>query len=294
MVYDHLEGISFRSLADKYDISKSHAWDLVSEYLQYLPDNNQFTARYCEHFSHIFVFDGKYIRVKGYERKIALLWGVDYFRHDIPIFTLAPAETYASWARFFSYFRILSHHPELIACDDHGGLKLAAKNAFPATKIQTCHNHFKENIRSILRVRSDAKYREAMLRLEMVLGKKLSESDYSRKLFAMFRDYRNDIQVLSILTMIEKYKSELLAYRKIKNAPITTNLIEGMNAHLEQRLFKLQCFESFKHARLWINAYILKRRMTKWKDCKGKFKHLNGKTGVEMTKKDRVILPTYF
>lgn len=70
---DHLDGISFRKLAVKYGISKSHAADICYEALQKLPDNNQFTFNYCNRFSHIFEFDGKYFTVKGMKHGYVLL-----------------------------------------------------------------------------------------------------------------------------------------------------------------------------------------------------------------------------
>jgi len=91
-----------------------------------------------------------------------------------------------------------------------------------------------------------------------------------------------------------RYKNELTAYRGIPQSPITSNIIEGMNAHLESRLVALRSFQSPTYARLWMNGYILKRRFTKYTDCKGKFKQLNGKTGVEMTKKSGIDIPSYF
>ena len=52
---DHLDGISFRRLAEKYRISKSHASDLCYEELKKLPPNNEFTFKYCSKFSNIIV-----------------------------------------------------------------------------------------------------------------------------------------------------------------------------------------------------------------------------------------------
>lgn len=86
----------------------------------------------------------------------------------------------------------------------------------------------------------------------------------------------------------------MLAYRGIPQAPITTNMIEGLNSHLEARLFSLRSFQSISHAKLWFNGYILKRRLTKFTDCKGKFRSLNGKTELDMTKKLGVDIPTFF
>jgi len=270
------------------------AWRLCEEALQKLPDNNKFTFNYCNRFSQIFVFDGKYFSVKGYDNGYALLWGIDYFRHDIPVFTLAPSENYHAWAKCFSYFRILNHYPMLVVCDDNANLKLAARNCFPEVKIQTCFNHFKENVRRSLRVRSDTTYKPFMKRVEEVLSEKLNDEAMDKMLFALYRDYRTDPVCVQVLTNIHRYKPELLGYRGIPHAPITTNIIEGLNSHLEARLFSLRSFQSLSYAKLWFNGYILKRRFTKFTDCRGKFKNLNGKTGVQMTKKPQLDLPILF
>lgn len=291
---DHLDGLSFRKLAVKYGISKSHAADICYEELKKLPDNNRFTKQYCNRFSQIFVFDGKYFTVKGYQYGYALLWGLDYLRHDIPVFTLAPSENYQAWSRFFSYFRILTVYPQLIVCDDNINIKLAAVKAFPQVKIQTCHNHFKENIRRNLKVRSDRTYKPFMKRIEEILGSKRTPQDMNNRLFAVYRQYASDPVCVNTLTTIQRYTPELTAYRGVSGAPLTTNLIESFNSHLESRLFSLKYFNSIAHAQLWINGYILKRRFTKFTSCGAKFKHLNGKRGVDMTKNQRLDIPTFF
>jgi len=127
-----------------------------------------------------------------------------------------------------------------------------------------------------------------------VFARKRTIIDMDRRLFALFRDYRDDPVCVSILTNIQRYKEELLSYRNIKGSPLTTNLIEGLNSHLEARLTSLRAFQSVSYAKLWMNGYILKRRMTPWTGCTGKFKKLNGKRGVDLTKKQRVNIPTYF
>ena len=298
ILYDHLEGLSFRSLGIKYDISHMKAWRICEEELKKLPNNNQFTHKYCSRFSKIFLFDGKYFPVADQKYDWVLLWGIDYFRHDIPVFTVAPSENYQSWAKYFSYFRILNCYPELLVCDDNINLKMAARSRFPGVKIQTCYNHFKENIRRNLHVRSDEgkHYRQFMHRVESILSssQKIANQTFNTWLFALYRDYHTDPLCLSILTNIEKHRSELLAYRGIPQAPVTTNLIEGMNSHLEARLQKLRSFQTVEYAKLWLNGYILKRRFTKFTDCRGKFSFLRGKTGVQLTKKERISLPLYF
>lgn len=291
---DHLDGLSFRRLARKYGISKSQAWNICHRALKALPNNNQFTHTYCSRFSSTLVVDGKYFKVKHHRYGYCLLWGIDYFRHDIPIAVVAPSENYHNWARYFSYYRIINDHPELLVCDDNINIKMAARDKFPAVRIQTCTNHFKENIRRTLKTRSDTTYKPFMYYLERVLEGKRTDADMFAKLQILWDKNQHDPVCLSVLANIQKYHHELTGYRGIKAAPVTTNLIEGLNGHLQARLRSLRSFESISHAKLWLNGYILKRRYTKWTDCKGKFKNLNGKRGVDLTKKYGIVLPTYF
>ncbi len=291
---DHLDGFSFRTLARKYDMSPMKAWRICQDELKQLPNNNEFTFKYCDRFSQIVVCDGKYFNIASEKNDWVLLWGFDYFKHDIPVITLAPSENYQSWARFFSYFRIINSYPRLVVCDDNSNEKMAARQAFPGVRIQTCYNHFKENIRRNLKVRSDDTYQDFMSRVEEIFQGKRNDEDRNKKLFTLYQDYQQDPICVSVLTNIDAYKEELLAYRGIPHAPTTSNIIEGMNSHIESRLHSLRSFQTPSYAKLWFNGYILKRRFTKYTDCRGKFKYMNGKTGVQMTRKLRLDLPTLF
>ena len=67
------------------------------------------------------------------------------------------------------------------------------------------------------------------------------------------------------------------------NIPKTTNLIEGFNSTtLEMRFTTIRGFEKEKYARNYINALILKYRFHKFTDCRGKFKHLNKKSPLQI------------
>ncbi|HEQ65481.1 MAG TPA: hypothetical protein ENN64_01485 [bacterium] len=291
---DHLSGLSFKDLGDKYSVSKSKAYRICKEELRKLPDNNKITFKYCNRFSSLFEFDAKYINVKGYERKIAFLWGVDYERHDFPIILLARSESYESWAKFFELFRIINHYPRLIICDDNSPLKIATRYKFPEVKIQTCYNHFKEGIRRVLKVRSDDTYKNFSREIDQLLSVKRSTQDFNNFLFKIYEYHKNDPVKLQIIVNLEKRKNEFLAFQGYRRAPVTTNMIEGFNSHLEQRLKHINSFNSFEHAKLWLNAYVLKRRCTKLTDCKSRFRFLNGKIPLHMTKKVDVDLPTFF
>lgn len=270
------------------------AWRICEMELKRLPNNNQFTFNHCSQFSSTFVFDGKYFNIADQEYDWVLLWGVDYFRHDIPIMWVAPAESYQAWSKFFFYFRIITHYPQLIVCDDNTNLKMAARKHFPSVRIQTCFNHFKENLRRDLKVRSDETYKLFMRRIEEILTEKLNDEAMNKKLFALYRDFKHDLVAVSVLTNIQRYRVELTGYRGVPGAPVTTNFIEGLNSHLEARLQAIRSFQSIAYAKLWLNGYVLKRRCTIYTDCKGKFRSLNGKSGVQLTKKPGIDLPALF
>jgi len=88
-----------------------------------------------------------------------------------------------------------------------------------------------------------------------------------KKLLADFRDN-------------QEYLLNYLKYPHL-NIPATTNLLEGFNSQLELRLSSIRGFETIATAKNYINAWIIKRRLTKFTDCRNGFKKLNGKSPLE-------------
>jgi hypothetical protein len=81
-----------------------------------------------------------------------------------------------------------------------------------------------------------------------------------------------------------EYLTAFIRYPQL-NIPNTTNLIEGINSTVfEIRFSSIRGFETEKTAKNYTNALILKRRFQRFKDCKKKFKHLNGKCPLEIAK----------
>lgn len=156
--------------------------------------------------------DAKYINVKGYEDKLAFLWAVDYFKHDFPVITLAPSESYQSWGRFFSYFRIINRHYDIVVCDDNVSIKMAALKMFPNVRIQTCYNHLKESYRRTLKVRSTETYRHFMRIVESALttATRIPISEVHRRLRIAFDEYKDDEIALSILMDLKKERKNCL------------------------------------------------------------------------------------
>ncbi len=100
----------------------------------------------------------------------------------------------------------------------------------------------------------------------------LKNYPYAKKIRERYRDYYEKRKQITAFIL----HPEL-------DIPRTTNLIEGFNSTtMELRISSIRGFKKEKHARNYINAIILKYRFHKFKDCKTKFKTLNGKSPLEI------------
>lgn len=190
----------------------------------------------------------------------------------------------------------MGYNLRLLVCDDDDAIKMAAHYVYPNLMIQTCQNHFLEGVRRDLNVRSSKTYQLFFLNIEAVLRKKLDSFSFNLKLQEVYKEFRGaeDPHVSFWVSEMIRRKEELLAYQKYPNSPSTTNLIEAYNSHLEGRLRALKGFESFHSANLWLNGYILRRRLKPFTDCGFSFRHLNGKRSLERVLKGGLTLPQIF
>lgn len=90
-------------------------------------------------------------------------------------------------------------------------------------------------------------------------------------------------KIIKLVIDFEEHQKYLLNYLKYPhlNIPKTTNLIEGYNSQLELRLSSIRGFEIMETARNYVNIWIIKRRFSKFTDCRNHFKSLNGKAPLE-------------
>lgn len=288
----HLDGVSFRSLADQFHLSPTTAYRICLAQLHQLPLCADVTRAYCTHFSGILLVDGKYISVKSYDRKIPVLYGIDYLTHDIPTFILSRAENYQTCSAYFNALKLLNYQAQALVCDDNINIYQAFSYYYPKATIQLCLNHYKEGLRQRLQVRASPEHRSFMTDLEVLFARKYSKEDFQKRAAGVVAKYHQDLVYLQILADIHQRHHYLLGYRCLKNVPLTTNLIESFNSHLQGRLKTIKGFESFSHAKLWLNGYFLRRRTKPFTDCSGKFKRLNGKTSLSLSANKNVSLPT--
>lgn len=277
-----MSGLSFRSLGEILGLNASTVYRKVKALLNELPLCADLSRGNDKHYCGILLVDGKYVHVKGYKDKIPVIYGIDYLTHDIVHFVVSRGENYQTSFSFFQSLKLLGYPLKVLVSDDNINFHLACKQVYSKSLVQICHNHYKENIRRILGVRSDPTYRPFMFEVEQLFSKRRTIEEFFFLARKILLKYGFDPKCQSILLDIERRKDVLLAYTYEKHVPRTTNLIECFNSHLECRLKSLKGFESIYHARLWFNAYFIKRRLKPFTDCRDKFKHLNGQSSLQI------------
>ena len=244
------------------------------------------SRNYGRCYSGILLLDGKYTHVKGYRDKIPCVYGVDYLTHDIVHFVLSRGENYHTSLSFFQSLRLLDYPLKVLICDDNQNFRLACQQTYSKAVVQICHNHYKESIRRILQIRSDSTYRPFMFEIERLFSRRMSRDEFFSVARKILLRFGSDVRCQSILLDIERRREVLLAYTNEKRIPRTTNLIECFNSHLEARLKGIKGFESMAHAKSWLNAYFIKRRLKPFTGCRKQFRKLNGKCSFQMIIKD--------
>jgi hypothetical protein len=275
--------MSFRNISSHFGISPATAYRRCLEALERVPVCIDVTRTLCSKFCGILVVDGKYIAVKGYDRKIPVLYGIDYLTHDIPHYLFSVAENYQTCITFFQSLRLANYPLQAVVCDDNINIYQAASKVYPAAVTQLCQNHYKQSIRLGLDVRNDPAYLPFMHEIENLFEKRRSEDEFGHLAGKILVKYQSDPRCISILADLQKRLPFLNAYTRLKRVPRTTNLIESYNSHLQGRLKTIKGFESFKYADLWLNAYFLKRRLKPFTDCTRSFRHLNGTSSLSHT-----------
>jgi transposase-like protein len=274
-------------------LSIARTYEHILRELKQLPSSNQLTRTYCTRFCGILIVDAKYIKVRGYFKKIPFIFGIDYLTHDIVCALLAPSENQLAYEKFFGMLRRMRYPMRMVCADDNGATRPALARIFPRTPLQLCQNHYLENIRQLLKVRTDETHQAFFFDLKRLVFD--GHTDFRRlrgvlhhllTRYALYDPVRQQI-----LVDIERRKFNLFAYTKVLHCPKNTNLIELYNSHLNGRLKTIKGFKSFASAARWLNAYVVWRRTKTLTDCGPTFKHLNGHCSLELTIKKQALWP---
>ena len=294
LLIQHLDGTSFRSLADQNNFSAMTAYRYCMDSLKSLPHCADITRKYCNKFSGVLLVDGKFVKVRGFEYKIPVIYGVDFYTHDIPTYVFATSENYLVLKKFFASLRLLNYPLQSFVSDENLNFPKACFEIYPKASWQLCTNHFKENVRRSLDIRNNPKYREFMFGVEELFLNKISLDNFNKLAKDLLNRYMGDELCVRILLDIAKYQPNFQAHLRVKRTPTTNNLIECLNSHLQGRLETIKGFESFQHANLWLNGYFLRRRTKRLTDCEGIFKRLNGSTPLQNSSKVDVDFSSFF
>jgi len=245
----HIDGVSYRKLASLYDISQAKAYRQVEAEMDQLPDNTYLSANSCNRWSGILNIDGKYVKVRGYNKKIPFVYCIDFPTHDLPIGILAPSENTLVFLKLFRLLKTIKYPLKVVICDNSEPLKIALKQVYPRAKIQLCHNHYFENLRQYLQVRTDDTYKPFFSELKEAFRPKHHYLKRQAKLSHVNYTYaKNHKTLLPIMTDIIAREDELFTFKQIKNCPSTNNIIESYNSHLNGRLKTIKGFDSFRSA----------------------------------------------
>lgn len=289
----HIDGIPFRKLGDEHNLSGKQAYLRVFAELAQLPKVLDITRQYCQYTCGILIIDGKYIKVKGFKQKIPWLYAIDYETHDILFSMVAESEDIQTFAAFFTILKELQYPLRIVVADDRSSLPIGLKRAYPGIPVQLCQNHYLENIRQQLHIRTDALHQHFFNSLKLhVFDEYENDTKLNDVLHHVFTEHCEGIALRqSIVLEIAKRRTELFAYKAIPNCPNNTNLIELFNSHFNARLRTLKGFKTEQHALLWLNGLILRRRTKNFTDCSPKFKYLNGKCSLQVSLKPQTEFP---
>lgn len=292
----YVDGVPFRKLGNEHDLSGKQACLRVIEELKLLPTSVDLTKEFCSYSSGILIIDGKYVKVKGYKQKIPWLYAIDYDTHDILFGILVPAEDEQSFLKFFLIVKSLNYPLQIVVADDRSSLPLALKKVFPEIPLQLCQNHYLENIRQALHLRTDPTHRHFFNSLKKHV---FDEFENNEKLNAALQHVLTErcenIPLRQMMVVeISKRRKELFAFKNIYNCPNNTNLIELYNSHFNARLKVFKGFKTESHANLILNGLIIRRRTKEFTDCSKKFKHLNGTCSLQMALKKQAMWPEIY
>lgn len=292
----HIDGIPFRKLGDEYGLSGKQTYTRVFSELSSLPDNTALTARYCAYTSGILVIDGKYVKVRGYKQKIPFIYVIDYETHDILFGVLTPAEDTQAFIECFQILKQLNYPLRIVVADDRSTLPIGLKRIYPSIPLQLCQNHYIENIRKALCIRTDATHQHFFNSLKKYVFREYENDDQlDNALYHLWtKRCEGDVLRENIVKEIARRRKELFAYTHIPNCPKDTNLIELFNSHFNARLKSLKGFKTVAHAKIWLNGLLIRRRTKPFTDCSPKFRHLNGKCSLAMSIKKQALWPEIY
>ena len=364
ILIDHFDGIPYRKLAGRYGINKNKLCKITNLQTASFKPNIEITKCFLHQliYSGNLVMDGKCVQVKeAVGTKLfwlggkipkskkhrrtrgnrVIIWGIDYWQHDIPHFEFGESENGSVFNKYFYQLKSIGYPLVSLTVDGKKEIARAALRHYPDCVIQLCLKHYLDKINreltvSHIKIKIEAREKQLdglfdindsdylpvtrwwSIKRAVKLHNEIAELEFTYELLLEFQDiirsiiYADDYEaairraeslekyfwpkrrqmgyskehvkiVSKLMTDFKEHQEYLLNYLKYShlNIPHTTNMVEGLNSQIETRLNPIKGFEMDENAKNYVNAWVIKRRFTKYTDCKDPFKNLNGKTPLE-------------
>ncbi|MBL8015214.1 MAG: transposase [Candidatus Doudnabacteria bacterium] len=284
LLVEYLKGHSLRNLADRLGISYVTIYRQIKQELVKVPNSNHVTESVCDKYSGYLLVDAKYVSVRGHESKMAFIWAIDYYTHDIVWWMLTSTENSTAYMSLFRRLKSSNYSLKALVCDEHSSILTTVNFVFSDAQVQICTTHYLRNLRYKLNLKNsvDSYFFRDVKSLLTAKSMKIFNSR-ARMLVANYARYG---YLLILIADLQNKETYLTTHTRHPKCPSTTNLIECYNKHLDVRLRKIDGFKSYASAELWLNAYVWLKRTSVLKCCKGKFKRLNGHMPLSFTAKD--------
>jgi transposase-like protein len=282
-------------IAETHGLTSGAVAKRVKRELQALPKNESITKQYCTNFCGTLVLDGVYVAVKGLRKKIPFIYGIDFLTHDIPAGILDFAESELAFLRLFSMLKEIGYPLRVVVCDEAMAVRPALRKVFPDAVIQLCQVHILRNIREELHISSYDQTHLAFFRAIQNLFAVQGEGPRNIIFKNIASRFEANDQYWEILKSIRKRSEDLFRYESIRRqgiaCPSSTNLIESFNSQFKDRYRTIKGFETISSCERFVNAWMIKRRFTPFRDCGEHFKHLNGRTAFSKSRNPDLPYP---
>ena len=241
--------------------------------------------------------DGIYVKVKGMPKAIPFIYALDFETHDPVAGILALAENEAAFERLFLTLKDIGYPLALAVADEAPALQGALSKVFPGVQVQLCQVHVLRNVRKALHL---SKRDETHLPFFRAAQKLLAmEGETNRQAYLReMREWEKTEPYGEVLKTVTDRWDDLFRFESVRKqgirCPKTNNLIEGYNNHLKTRLRGIKGFESIASAERWLNAWLLRRRFTPFRECGKPFEHLNGHSSFEKTRNPALPYPEIY
>lgn len=292
----------------RYNHSKNTVTKIIHEVVKKVATSFDIAERLKPNWSGTLTVDGKIIKAfdwyaktlkekhnlkdgvaRALHRKVWLC-GIDYETGDLPHYCLADSENRIDLVLFFKQLQNNGYILQNLISDGSPEIPYAARKVYGDTFVfQLCTRHFLEGLKNLMIAKEEEQEMpetETLIQSirEIIQAKTLEIAKQNLEILKRKKHfYKTDVQKIILNQFKEKFNSLMshLFYPE-RNIPHTNNDIENLFKQLELNIGSVGRFGKFWNAHHYLNAWALKRRFTKFTDCKGQRKHRNGKAPLEL------------